>query len=69
MIFRSFEDDETGEAGIELNVEGIDYLIAGLEELRECAPGSERRTPSFTHDDDGSFKAATFFVLLRAADE
>ena len=67
MRHSSYERD--GDQVTELDREGIDDLIEGLERLRECQPGEELYTPSFVTDDDGSPLGVGDFVLRRAPDE
>jgi len=51
-----------GETLVELDTEGIDFLIKGLEDLKECKEGFELQTPSI--DNDG----VAYFILKRVAD-
>jgi hypothetical protein len=65
--FHTFERD--GDHVWELDAEAIDYLIDGLERLRECEPGTELSSPSAVYDADGGLEAMASHVLLRADDE
>lgn len=49
------------------NFEAIDYLIAGLQELRDMEPGQELVTPAFLCDEDGRPESAADTCLVRLA--
>lgn len=67
MRHRVYEDED-GRHVTELDAEAIDYLIDGLEQLRDSEPGTELFTPTVVRDDDDGGMAASEFVLLRAED-
>jgi len=46
MIQRIFIDEDGDIATIECDEEGLEYLIEGLEHLRECEEGAEMVTPT-----------------------
>ena len=64
MIHSVFEEE--GNHVTLLDSEAIDYLIEGLEELRDCDPGEELTTPFVELDEDGAGVGS--FILRRAAD-
>ena len=69
MIWHTFIDDETGEQIMELDADGIDWFIQGLEQLKHSEPGEEVTTPAFENDPEtGMPIAATTTVLRRLAD-
>lgn len=66
MIHRVYEDKD-GRHVTELDAEAIDYLIDGLERLRDSDAGEELTTPTLiTGPDDHA--AVSELVLLRAED-
>lgn len=68
MIWHTFINDD-GEQIMELDAEGIDWFIKGLETLKHCEPGEEITTPAFESDPaSGMPTAATLTVLKRLAD-
>lgn len=52
MIQRFTEDDD-GNTSIEFDLEGIDYLIDGLQELRASPVDTVLATPALWTNDDG----------------
>lgn len=67
MIHRVTHEPD-GDTTTLLDTEGIDWLIQGLEQLRDMEPGEELSTP-YVEDHDGVLKGVGEFVLRRAADE
>lgn len=49
MIHR-IQDNEYGDVVQELDAEGIDYLIEGLEQLRDSEPGTKLSTPALVDE-------------------
>lgn len=45
-MIQTFKEDDDGNTAIELDEEGIDYLITGLIALRDDGPGGLRTTPA-----------------------
>lgn len=68
MIWHTMIDDETGIAVHEVDSEGIDWFIKGLEQLKHEEVGGEVSTPAFTYEEDGSIKGVGETVLRRVAD-
>jgi hypothetical protein len=64
MIFHTFEHE--GDLVFELDEEGIDWLIEGLEELRSSEPGTELSTPAVESDANGVPTGVGAHILLRA---
>lgn len=64
MRHRLYEDDE-GSLIQELDLEAIEFLIEGLEQLKDVAPGEELAVPSFKEDDNGIPDSAQEFILRR----
>lgn len=68
MIWHTHIDDETGTATHEVDAEGIDWFIKGLEQLKHCDVGEEISTPAFIYEEDGSIKSVGETILKRVAD-
>jgi hypothetical protein len=66
MIFNTHEDND-GNLVHTLDEEAIDYLIRGLEELRDCEPGTELVTPAAVDSEEG-LSAMAWTVLRRVQD-
>jgi hypothetical protein len=64
MIFHTFEHE--GDLVFELDEEGIDWLIQGLEQLRSSEPGTEISSPAVSSDENGVPEAVGAHILLRA---
>lgn len=62
MVFRTRERDD-GNFELALDAEGIDYLEAGLAELRYMQSGEAVATPSITSE------GVSEFMLKRVEDE
>ncbi len=62
-------DDEDDNMLMELDAEGIDYLIQGLLDLRDCAPDEEIRSPSLGSDENGNPESVGFLIMKRLADD
>lgn len=52
MIQKITEDDD-GNTAIEFDLEGIDYMIDGLQDLRDSSVGTVLSTPALWENDDG----------------
>jgi hypothetical protein len=68
VTHRSYDDDD-GNRVEALDAEGIDYLITGLEQLRDLKPGEEICTPALTEETDDGTITAGYHVLRRLPDE
>jgi len=64
MYHRSYEDED-GNWVQEFDDEGIDYLIKGLEELRDQEPGTEMCTPSVSEGEDGGIESMGLSILKK----
>jgi hypothetical protein len=64
FILRDIGDDAT--PYFELDEEGIDYFVQGLEALRLKEPGEEVTSPAFIEGDNGLPAAGWEFRLVRA---
>lgn len=67
MIFHVYEDKD-GNPVLRVDEEAIGYLIMGLEELRDCEPGTELAAPSLKMGEDGNIESMGDYILLRAED-
>jgi hypothetical protein len=69
LVINKLYEDEDGNTVHLLDVEGIDYLIEGLTELRDSEPGERLSTPSVTTDHEtGELESVGKMILERAAD-
>lgn len=63
-----YEDDDENQI-IELDNEGIDHMIEGLEKLKTREPGDGVETDNIKVDKDGNLTSMAKTILLKAEDK